>query len=235
MRTITLTFDNLGEATALQRETWRGTTPLGADPSVTLALPRLLDELDRRDLHATFFVEAINCGLYPSAIRGIDERGHEIALHGWRHETWSELGADHERELLRRSVEAFAALDLAPTGFRPPGGAPAGGDPELLPEYGITWWSPADDAELPETGLDTRAFEWELVDAYLLMESFAELRARRGEQAPPLDPVGAGARLRERIGSGEAPIMLVLHPFLMLDDAWWAEVRGLLGMVAAVT
>ena len=42
-RAIVLTFDNLGEASALQRGTWNAGTPLGADPSVTRALPRLLD------------------------------------------------------------------------------------------------------------------------------------------------------------------------------------------------
>ena len=34
-RAIVLTFDNLGEASALQRGTWDPDTPLGEDPSVT--------------------------------------------------------------------------------------------------------------------------------------------------------------------------------------------------------
>src|ERR1700722_15642397 len=99
MTTITLTFDNLGEATALERGTWNRSAPLGADPSVTVALPRLLDELARLGLPATFCVEAINCGLYPAAVREIDARGHELAMHGWGHERWSELDGEHEREL----------------------------------------------------------------------------------------------------------------------------------------
>jgi len=232
---ITLTFDNLGEATALERGTWSGSTPLGADPSVTIALPRLLDELDRHGLRATFCVEAINCGLYPAAVREIAGRGHELAIHGWRHEQWSEVEPDRERELLRRSREAFAGLGLAPVRFRPPGGAPAAADPALLAEYGISWWSPAADPRLPEGPIKTVPFDWDLVDAYLLMESFAALRERRGEQAAPLDAASAGARLRERIGSGAGPQVLVLHPFLMLDEAWWTEVRDLLRMVAELT
>ncbi|MGH2909984.1 MAG: polysaccharide deacetylase family protein, partial [Solirubrobacteraceae bacterium] len=86
MSAITLSFDNLGEAATLQRGTWDPAVGLGADPSVTVALPRLLDELDRHRLTATFCVEAINCGLNPDAVRAIDARGHELALHGWRHE-----------------------------------------------------------------------------------------------------------------------------------------------------
>ncbi len=235
MTAITLTFDNLGEATALQRGTWDPAIPLGADPSVTVALPRLLEELDRFGLAATFCVEAINCGLYPAAVGEIAARGHELAIHGWRHERWSEIEPDRERELLRRSREAFAELGLAPVRFRPPGGAPAAADPELLAEHGITWWSPAADSPLPESPIATVPFDWELVDAYLLMESFTELRVQRGEQAPPLDPATAGARLRQRISSAGGRQVLVLHPFLMLDEAWWAEVRGLLRMAAAVS
>ena len=234
MNAITLTFDNLGEATELERGTWDGTTRLGADPSVMTALPRLLDELDRRGLAATFCVEAINCGLNPDAVRQIDERGHELAIHGWRHERWSELDPDRERELLRRSREAFAELGLAPVRFRPPGGVPAAADPAVLAEHGITWWSPAADPQLPEGPITTVPFDWDLVDAYLLMESFAELRVQRGEPAAPLDPGTAGARLRERISSGAAPLVLVLHPFLMLDDAWWEEIQRLLAAVASL-
>jgi peptidoglycan-N-acetylglucosamine deacetylase len=232
MTPITLTFDNLGEATALERGTWDGATPLGADPSVTVALPRLLDELDRHGLSATFCVEAINCGLYPAAVRELAARGHEVAMHGWRHERWAELGVERERELLRRSTRAFAGLGLAPTGFRPPGGVPSAADPAPLVEHGISWWSPAAEPGLPEGPIDTIAFDWELVDAYLLMESFAEFRVRRGEQRAPLEPAAAGARLRERI-EGAGPRVLVLHPFLMLDQAWWAEVRTLLAIAAA--
>src|SRR5579875_1391707 len=170
---VTLTFDNLGEATALERGTWDGSTPLGRDPSVTVALPRLLDELDRHGLTATFCVEAINCGLNPDAVRQIASRGHELALHGWRHEPWAELEPYRERELLSRSIEAFAGLGIALRGFRPPGGSPARADPGMLREHGLTWWSPA--AGEGETGKAMRAtgiscvpFTWDLVDAYLL-------------------------------------------------------------------
>ena len=85
---VVLTFDNLGEASELERGTWPADEPLGRHPSVTEALPRLLDELDAHGLTATFFVEGINCELYPDAVREIAARGHEVGVHGWRHETW---------------------------------------------------------------------------------------------------------------------------------------------------
>src|SRR5690242_1617723 len=108
---LVLTFDNLGEATELER----GGRPssLGAHPSVTEALPWLLGALDRQRLTATFFVEGINCELYPDEVRGIASRGHELGMHGWRHEEWSGLSVDREREILERSAAAFVSLGLS--------------------------------------------------------------------------------------------------------------------------
>ena len=74
-RAIVLTVDNLGEASALERGTWSARTPLGEDPSVTTALPRLLDALDDSSLNATFFVEGVNCELNPEALAEIAGAG----------------------------------------------------------------------------------------------------------------------------------------------------------------
>jgi hypothetical protein len=52
-RSLVLTFDDLGEASELERDTWDPSAALGRHPSVLTALPRLLDELDAltRDGH----------------------------------------------------------------------------------------------------------------------------------------------------------------------------------------
>src|SRR5689334_22663775 len=112
---LVLTFDNLGEATELER----GGRPssLGSHPSVTEALPWLLDALDACGLRATFFVEGINCELYPDEVRRIASRGHELGMHGWRHEEWSGLSVDRERKILERCMAAFASLGLSVSGF----------------------------------------------------------------------------------------------------------------------
>ena len=47
---VVLTIDNLGEASALERGETPADAEVGADPSVTTALPWLLDELDAHDL-----------------------------------------------------------------------------------------------------------------------------------------------------------------------------------------
>lgn len=234
MSAITLTFDNLGEATALERGTHDPARPLGRDPSVTDALPRLLDELDRHDLKGTFFVEAINCELNPDALLTIARRGHELGVHGWRHEPWAQLDPETERALLERSTSAFAAIGLpAPRGFRPPGGRPTPQTAELLRTRGFSWWSPqADDpAPGPQRGLVTLPFSWDRVDAYHLMESFSPLRRERGDAAEPADAAELGERLLPRRDGGVTT--LILHPFLMLDPAWRAGAARLLAHLAA--
>jgi peptidoglycan/xylan/chitin deacetylase (PgdA/CDA1 family) len=129
---IALTFDNLGEAADLERGLSPADAPLGRHPSVTTVLPRLLQELDDLGLRATFCVEALNCELYPEALTGIAARGHELAMHAWRHEAWGDLGAGREDELLGSGRAAFDALGLDVRGFRPPGGRLTAASPALL-------------------------------------------------------------------------------------------------------
>jgi len=230
---VLLTFDNLGEASELERGTWPQGEPVGRHPSVTEVLPPLLSELARRELTATFFVEAINCEMYPDALHEIAARGHELGVHGWRHEPWGELSAERERELLTRATEAFATLGLPARGFRPPGGAATGATADLLVELGYTWWSP-ERAVAGHPELVRRAFDWDLVDAYHLMALFADLRRERGDPAQPLAPAQAAERFARRLArrrSGDERDVVVLHPFLMLDPAWFAQVRELLATI----
>jgi peptidoglycan/xylan/chitin deacetylase (PgdA/CDA1 family) len=235
-RVIVLTVDNLGEASALERGTWNARTPLGEDPSVTKALPRLLDALDDSRLRATFFVEAVNAELNPQALREIVSRGHELGAHGWQHEDWGELAPvpHHERELLERATRALADSGHPVSGFRPPGGAFTPQTTGVLRELGYHWCSPAalDPSGAPPFVQDTLTvvpFAWELVDAYHLMERFADLRVRHGGSAAPLAAAAAGARLTDALLRGTGVQTMVLHPFLMLEAAWWEQVQKLLG------
>ena len=208
---VSVTFDNLGEASDLERGWWPEDEPLGAHHSVTEALPRVLEALDDGSLRATFFVEGLNTELYPGTLRELDAAGHEVACHGWRHERWSALDPAAERDSLRRSVDGMHALGLAPRGFRPPGGELTAATPGLLRELGFTYCSPAEGVDAG--GLPALPFRWELLDAYHYLPHFA---ARRGQDAPlPPD------RLREtvlaaldRAARDGGFLALLFHPFL---------------------
>jgi peptidoglycan/xylan/chitin deacetylase (PgdA/CDA1 family) len=235
-RAVLLSFDNLGEAADLQRAD-PPEPPSGEHPSVTDALPRLLDRLDALDLRATFFVEAINSELYPQALRDIAAAGHEVAMHGWRHERWDALTAAEEAELLDRGLAALGALGLEVEGFRPPGGALRSSSSAALEQRGIRWVSPEGTHAHRANGLACLPFRWQHVDAYHRMESFAELRVRLGDGARPASPREAADALLAAIDApSEGPLVLILHPFLMLGPGEIAEadrVLARLGELAA--
>ncbi len=231
--TLVLTFDNLGEASDLERGRRPAGEPLGQHPSVHLALPRLLEALDAHELRATFFVEAINCELYPDALRQIAAHGHELGMHGWRHEAWSALHPDEERETLERGLRAFAGLGLEVHGFRPPGGELTPLTPALLHRLGFRWCSPVGDRPDVRDGIAFVPFRWELVDAYHLMEAVrAELRGS-APGGPRPRPRTTSPRALTAGGARAVLQTLILHPFLMLDPAWWSGVQRILELVAS--
>jgi peptidoglycan/xylan/chitin deacetylase (PgdA/CDA1 family) len=233
---LTLTFDNLGEASSIARGEQPGSQSLGRHPSVTSVLPRLLDALDEHGLRATFFVEAVNCERYPDALAEIAARGHELGHHSWAHETWGELEADREAELLRRGLDAFAALGLEVTGFRPPGGALTPRTPALLRDAGLGWCSPVGDEPRVEDGLVYVPFQWPLVDAFHLMASFVDLRKRLGEPRAPADPWQMGRQIDaalDALAREGGHRSLILHPFLAVRQDVLDEHLRLLGAIAA--
>jgi peptidoglycan/xylan/chitin deacetylase (PgdA/CDA1 family) len=226
---ISLTFDNLGEVSELERGQWPAGKPLGRHFSVTRSLPRILELLDAAGLRATFFVEGLNAELYPDTLRALDAAGHEVAYHGWRHEPWAGLDPAAERESLERGVRALGELGLRPAGFRPPGGALTPATPALLRELGFTYVSPEQNVAEPLDGLAVLPFRWELTDALYYLPHFGDLRERylgtRDEQ-PPL-------RLRAAIAAAGDAIVL-FHPFLLDDEERFAVLRDVLRGARAV-
>jgi peptidoglycan/xylan/chitin deacetylase (PgdA/CDA1 family) len=223
--TVSVTFDNLGEASDLERGWWPEDEPLGRHHSVTRALPRVLEALDAAGLRATFFVEGLNTELYPDTLRELDARGHEVACHGWRHERWAALDPATERERLTRSVEGMRALGLDPRGFRPPGGELTEATPALLRELGFSYCSPADG--VATGGVPTLPFRWPLLDAYHYLPHFAGMRGAQ-EPLPP-------ERLRETVLAAlernERFLALLFHPFLADTEERLQVIRDVLARV----
>src|SRR5690625_4326256 len=79
-------------------------TPRSRGEFGAVAVPRLLDVLERRGLPATWFVPGHTARTYPELCGRIRDGGHEIALHGFAHENVAALDADAERDVLDRSI-----------------------------------------------------------------------------------------------------------------------------------
>lgn len=103
-------------------------------------LDRLLDLLETHELHATFYVPALDAEAHPHTLPAIHERGHELALHGYAHERVDELSDTENAAVLDRSLAVFEhQIGLRPEGYRSPAWEIIDALPDLLRERGIQY------------------------------------------------------------------------------------------------
>lgn len=83
----------------------------------------ILGLLDRYQIKASFFVPAIIVKNYPDTIKKIVEKGHEVAHHGYYHESDYGKTVEKQLELLEDSQKIFRQILGKPAvGFRMTGG-----------------------------------------------------------------------------------------------------------------
>jgi peptidoglycan/xylan/chitin deacetylase (PgdA/CDA1 family) len=87
-----------------------------------VGIPRILDLLDRYSIKSTFFVPGWTADNYPESVREVIRRGHEVGVHGYRHENLAQLNSqESEVAIFRRSIDRLQALTgQPPLGFRAP-------------------------------------------------------------------------------------------------------------------
>lgn len=113
-----------------------------------------LGELGREtlllDAHAVFFVSGEQVERYPRVVRDVVASGHELGLHGYRHQTRRQWTRRLFVDDARRSIDAVGvATGLLPTLYRPPHGVFSvaglrevkrlGLDPLLWSRWGRDW------------------------------------------------------------------------------------------------
>ena len=229
--TVSVTFDNLGEAADLERGLWSESEPLGRHFSVKRMLPRILSILDELGLRVTFFVEGLNAELYPEALLEIANSGHELGYHGWRHEYWPNLNPSQEARLLERGVHKMDELGVRPRGFRPPGGRLTSSSPKLLGDLGFTYCSPAGLGIGFRGNVVVLPFEWRLVDAYYYLPRFGALRETATGSSEPLSPASFQESLSSALQSAVRDgghLTLLFHPFLEEQEDRFEIMRGAL-------
>jgi peptidoglycan/xylan/chitin deacetylase (PgdA/CDA1 family) len=105
-----------------------------------VAVPRILELLERHALPATFFVPGHTALAYPDLVRHIRDAGHEIGHHGWVHEGAAQLEPAKEREFLQRGLDALDRVAGArPVGYRAPGVEVSVNTVDLLVEQGFLY------------------------------------------------------------------------------------------------
>jgi peptidoglycan/xylan/chitin deacetylase (PgdA/CDA1 family) len=141
MTTVCLTFDF--DALSIWVSTFKLTspTPLSrGEYGARVGLGRVLKVLERHAVPATFFVPAHTAASFPGAVRGIAAAGHEIAAHGFVHESPVALTRAEEVDLLARSEDVLARVTGArPAGYRSPAWDLSPHTMELLEERGYLY------------------------------------------------------------------------------------------------
>jgi polysaccharide deacetylase family protein (PEP-CTERM system associated) len=83
---------------------------------------RILDLFERHGTRATFFVLGWIAERVPELVREIEEKGHEIAVHGYNHLLLTQITPAEFDEDLARALEALRSCGVkqTPLGFRAP-------------------------------------------------------------------------------------------------------------------
>lgn len=141
MTTVCLTFDF--DALSIWISTFKLTspTPLSrGEYGARVGLPRILALLERNAVPATFFVPAHTATSFPDLVLGIAAAGHEIAAHGFVHESPVTLTRAEEVDLLARSEEVLMRVaGVRPVGYRSPSWDLSPHTMEILEERGYLY------------------------------------------------------------------------------------------------
>ncbi len=93
----------------------------GPNPITT---PQILDELERQNVHASFFVIGTRAVTMPQILQRMYKDGDEIGNHSWTHPDLTKLNAQQIQEQVNLTQAAVMSAGLpAPALFRPPYGA----------------------------------------------------------------------------------------------------------------
>lgn len=131
-----------------------------------VGVPRILSILERHGVRSTFFVPGYTALRYPQVVRSIAEAGHEIAHHGYLHESMTGLSKKAEGEILDRGIEALEKVaEVTPVGYRAPMWELNYQSPALLAQRGFLYDSSLMDADVPyELAVRDGAVERSLVE-----------------------------------------------------------------------
>lgn len=107
---------------------------------IDVAAPRLLDLLDKHDIPATWFIPGHTIDSFPETCGEVDDRGHEIEHHGWKHHNLDFQDREEEEADFVRAIESIYDLTgREPNGYWSPEVDFTEYTLDLLQDLGFDW------------------------------------------------------------------------------------------------
>ena len=105
-----------------------------------VAAPRLLDLYDKYNIKITWYIPGHTADTFPDICKEIVKRGHEVAFHGYCHETPLDLTLDEERKTFEMGLAALERIGVKnPKVYRSPDWDFSPNTPQLLKEFGFKY------------------------------------------------------------------------------------------------
>lgn len=201
-----------------------------------VALPRVVDLLDREAVPATFFFPAWSLKLAPGQAGVIKVSGrHEIGVHGWIHERNSQLDGATERRLLEQAIAEITKIaGVRPVGYRAPSWNFSPATLGIVRDLGLLYESSmmADDRpyELVQNGLPTGVVElpveWILDDAPLF-------NPQGNSYSAPRDVMQVWIDEFDRAWEERTMFLLTMHPHIVGHRSRIVALQGLIDHIQA--
>jgi len=210
--------------------------------AITLGHPRILQLLSQLGVRTTFFAEGYAAEIHPDEMKQWSDGGHEIALHGWKHEMWSTIEDPvHEDELISMASGAVEKVTgRKPVGFRPSGLKIGPNTDVILTRHGIRYVSQvsqrtAEHAAMLEKAGET-AKEAQIATSLPLLPCSDEMTdvfridPAHGGIFGSTDDIAAYDRLYEEAFAHESvrpsePWVFIAHPFCSGNRGWHGFAR----------
>jgi peptidoglycan/xylan/chitin deacetylase (PgdA/CDA1 family) len=224
-------------------EVWIADDPQNANrPSVLsqgtygakVAIPLILDVLERHGIVATFFVPGRVAERHPERVKEIVAAGHEIAHHGYTHRSPAGMPLEEEESELVRGLEILRSFGADVTGYRSPSWDFSPNTEQLLEEHGFAYSSNfMDDLvpyKRPGTSLVELPIQWILDDAPHLWFSSADWGKKISTTEEVREIWEAEFRGYHRLGGA---FVLTMHPQIIGRPSRLEMLEGFIGSVKA--
>jgi peptidoglycan/xylan/chitin deacetylase (PgdA/CDA1 family) len=161
---------------ASSAEMWKTPDDLGSQSkgryAPNVAIPRILDLLDRVGIKSTFFTPGWTIDNHRDSVELILSRGHDVEAHGYLHEKITDLSAEREAEIWNETMEALDRIGIKPKGYRAPYWMIGDRSIDHMKRIGFRYSSNMMDDDMPymlkhkgkDTGIVELPVEWMLDD-----------------------------------------------------------------------